>query len=212
MEILDYLLHIDVYLQQMMESYPGWFYAILFLIIFMETGLVVLPFLPGDSLLFATGALAASFPSELNIFIALGLLLSAAILGDTVNYSIGKYFGRQLTQAKLFGHRLIKDEHILKTEHFFEKYGAKTIVIARFVPIVRTLAPFVAGFSSMHYSTFIRFNILGGFLWVFGITLIGYFLGNIPIVQKNFEYVVIGIILFSILPILIEWIKARLKA
>lgn len=211
MEILDYILHIDVYLQQLLEAYPGWFYAILFVIIFMETGLVVLPFLPGDSLLFATGVLAAKYPTELNIWIALALLFSAAVIGDTVNYSIGKYFGSRLTHATLLGHRLIKDEHIAKTQDFFHKYGSKTIVIARFVPIVRTLAPFVAGFSSMHYSTFIRYNMVGGFLWVFGITLMGYFFGNFPFVQQNFEFVVLGIIGFSLLPIVIEGLKAKFK-
>ena len=209
MEILEFILHLEVYLEQIMQTYPEWFYLILFLVIFIETGLVVLPFLPGDSLLFATGALAASFPSSINIFLALIILFAAAVLGDTLNYSIGKYFGKRLIHLTFSGRRLIKDEHIKKTEQFFDTYGAKTIVIARFVPIVRTLAPFVAGITAMHYRTFIRFNLIGGIVWVFGITLLGYFLGNLPIVQENFKYVVVAIIIFSLFPVIIEWIKNR---
>ena len=170
-----------------------------------------MPFLPGDSLLFATGMLAASFPNQVNIYFVLILLFIAAVLGDTTNYSIGKVLGLKLIRQEVFGKRIIQDKDITKTESFFEKYGPKTIVIARFVPIVRTLAPFVAGISKMHYATFIKFNIIGGFIWVLGLTLAGYFLGNIPIVKDNFEIMVFVIIIFSLLPIGIEWIKTKFK-
>lgn len=211
MEILDYLLHIDKYLETLLNQYQNWFYIILFLLIFIETGLVVMPFLPGDSLLFAAGMLAAAFPDQLNIYIVLGLLWIAAILGDTVNYTIGKTLGTKLVTAKIFGKRIIQDSAIQKTESFFQKYGSKTIVIARFVPIVRTLAPFVAGVSKMHYGTFIKYNLIGGTIWVIGITLAGYFLGTIPIIKNNFEIVVMLIIAFSLIPIIIELIKSKSK-
>ena len=211
MEILDYLLHIDKYLETLLNQYQNWFYIILFLLIFIETGLVIMPFLPGDSLLFAAGMLAAAFPDQLNIYIILGLLWIAAILGDTVNYTIGKTLGTKLVTAKIFGKRIIQDSAIQKTESFFQKYGSKTIVIARFVPIVRTLAPFVAGISKMHYGTFIKYNLIGGTIWVVGITLAGYFLGTIPIIKNNFEIVVMLIIAFSLVPIVIEFIKSKSK-
>ena len=211
MEILDYLLHIDKYLETLLNQYQNWFYIILFLLIFIETGLVVMPFLPGDSLLFASGMLAAAFPDQLNIYLVLGLLWIAAILGDTVNYTIGKTLGTKLVTAKIFGKRIIQDSAIEKTESFFQKYGSKTIVIARFVPIVRILAPFVAGVSKMHYGTFIKYNLIGGTIWVIGITLAGYFLGTIPIIKNNFEIVVMLIIAFSLIPIIIEFIKSKTK-
>ena len=211
MEILDYLLHIDQYLEAILNDYQNWFYLILFLLIFIETGLVVMPFLPGDSLLFAAGMLAAAFPEQLNIYIVLGLLWVAAIAGDTINYTIGKTLGTKLVTAKVFGKRIVKDSAIQKTEYFFTKYGSKTIVIARFVPIVRTLAPFVAGVSKMHYGTFIKYNVVGGSVWVFGITLAGYFLGTIPFIKNNFEIVVMLIIVFSLLPIIIEFLKEKSK-
>ncbi|WP_314244220.1 VTT domain-containing protein [Empedobacter tilapiae] len=211
MEILDYILHIDKYLETILNDYHNWFYLILFLLIFIETGLVIMPFLPGDSLLFAAGMLAAAFPEQLNIYVVLGLLWVAAILGDTINYTIGKTLGTKLVTTKIFGKRIIKDSAIQKTEDFFTKYGSKTIVIARFVPIVRTLAPFVAGVSKMHYGTFIKYNFIGGTIWVFGITLAGYFLGTIPFIKNNFEIVVMTIIAFSLLPILIEFIKEKSK-
>ncbi|MDM1547692.1 VTT domain-containing protein [Empedobacter falsenii] len=211
MEILDYILHIDKYLETILNDYQNWFYLILFLLIFIETGLVVMPFLPGDSLLFAAGMLAAAFPDQLNIYIVLGLLWIAAIAGDTVNYTIGKTLGAKLVTAKIFGKRIIKDSAIQKTEDFFTKYGSKTIVIARFVPIVRTLAPFVAGISKMHYGTFIKYNFIGGTIWVFGITLAGYFLGTIPFIKNNFEIVVMAIIVFSLVPIVVEFVKEKMK-
>jgi len=211
MEFLDYFLHIDQYLEQFLMQYQQWFYVILFLIIFIETGLVIFPFLPGDSLLFATGMLAASFPDQVNIYVVLLLLTVAAFLGDSVNYSIGKFLGKKLLKQKVFGKQLIQDKEIRKTENFFVKYGPKTIIIARFVPIVRTLAPFVAGISKMHYRSFLTFNLLGGFIWVFALTLSGYFLGTIPLIKDNFEIMVFAIILFSLLPIAIEWLKSKLK-
>ncbi|MFV0187836.1 VTT domain-containing protein [Empedobacter falsenii] len=211
MEILDYLLHIDQYLEAILNDYQNWFYLILFLLIFIETGVVIMPFLPGDSLLFAAGMLAAAFPEQLNIYIVLGLLWVAAIAGDTINYTIGKTLGTKLVTAKVFGKRIVKDSAIQKTEDFFTKYGSKTIVIARFVPIVRTLAPFVAGVSKMHYGTFIKYNVVGGSVWVFGITLAGYFLGTIPFIKNNFEIVVMLIIVFSLLPIIIEFLKEKSK-
>ncbi|MFV0219674.1 VTT domain-containing protein [Empedobacter falsenii] len=211
MEILDYILHIDKYLETILNDYQHWFYLILFLLIFIETGLVVMPFLPGDSLLFAAGMLAAAFPAQLNIYIVLGLLWIAAIAGDTVNYTIGKTLGTKLVTTKIFGKRIIKDSAILKTEDFFTKYGSKTIVIARFVPIVRTLAPFVAGISKMHYGTFIKYNFIGGTIWVFGITLAGYFLGTIPFIKNNFEIVVMAIFVFSLVPIIVEFVKEKIK-
>ena len=199
MELIDFILHIDQYLQVFLQDYGVWFYAILFLIIFVETGLVVMPFLPGDSLLFATGMLAAQFPESLNI------------LGDTLNYTIGKEIGMRIVNFKIFGKQPVKMEHIDKTHQFYEKYGSKTIVIARFVPIVRTLAPFVAGIGRMNYITFLTYNVLGGFIWVFGITLCGYFLGNIPIIKDNFSKVVLIIIFISIVPIIFSIIKEKMN-
>lgn len=209
MEILEYLLHIDQYLETFLTQYQDWFYVFLFLLIFIETGLVFMPFLPGDSLLFAAGMLTAAFPAQLNIIFIVITLCLAAILGDSLNYTIGKKVGLKLIQTKIVGKRIIQDEALAKTETFFEKYGIKTIVIARFIPLVRTIAPFVAGISRMHYNTFIKYNIIGGILWVSLITLIGYFLGNIPLVKNNFEIVIISIIIISVVPVLIELIKTK---
>lgn len=208
--IIDFILHIDKHLLEIVNDYKTWTYLILFLIIFVETGVVVMPFLPGDSLLFASGMLAAQ-PNELNVWLMIVILLAAAISGDSLNYSIGKRFGMQMTKFKLFGKQVIKDEQIQKTHAFYEKYGSKTIVIARFVPIVRTLAPFVGGIGRMHYGTFITYNVIGAVLWVVGITLAGYFLGNIPIIRDNFSKVVLLIILLSILPIVFEVVKEKFK-
>lgn len=208
--IIDFILHIDKHLLEIVNDYKTWTYLILFLIIFVETGVVVMPFLPGDSLLFAAGMLAAQ-PNELNVWLMIIILLVAAISGDSLNYSIGKRFGMQMTKFKLFGKQVIKDEQIQKTHSFYEKYGSKTIVIARFVPIVRTLAPFVGGIGRMHYGTFITYNVIGAVLWVVGITLAGYFLGNIPIIRDNFSKVVLLIILLSILPIVFEVLKEKFK-
>lgn len=209
--IIDFVLHIDKHLLEIVNDYKTWTYLILFLIIFVETGVVVMPFLPGDSLLFAAGMLAAQ-PNELNVWLMIAILLIAAVSGDSLNYAIGKRFGMQMTKFKLFGKQVIKDEQIQKTHAFYEKYGSKTIVIARFVPIVRTLAPFVGGIGRMHYGTFITYNVIGAVLWVVGITLAGYFLGNIPIIRDNFSKVVLLIILISVLPIVFEVLKEKFKS
>lgn len=209
--LIDFVLHIDKHLVELVNDYQYWTYLILFLIIFVETGIVIMPFLPGDSLLFAAGMLAAQ-PNELNVWVLIALLLIAAIVGDSLNYSIGKNFGMRITKVKLFGKQMVTDAQIAKTHSFYEKYGSKTIVIARFVPIVRTLAPFVGGIGNMRYGTFLTYNVVGAILWVVGITLAGFFLGNIPFIRDNFSKVVLIIIVVSLLPILFEVIKAKLSS
>ena len=201
--LIDLFLNLDTHMANIIQEYGNWTYALLFLVIFMETGLVVTPILPGDSLLFAAGMFAAV--GSMNIFYLLGLLMAAAILGDTVNYSIGRYLG-----DRAYSITWIKKEYFDKTHAFYEKHGGKTIVLARFVPIVRTFAPFVAGIGKMSYRRFIAYNVAGGIAWVLICTLAGYFFGNIPVVKKNFELVIIGIILLSVMPIVLEWWKARL--
>lgn len=210
MELIDFVLHVDQYLHALIESYGYWIYAILFLIIFVETGLVVMPFLPGDSLLFATGMLIAQ-STELDITLAIVLLLIAAISGDSLNYFIGSKVGLRITNFKLFGKQMVKQEHLDKTHSFYEKYGERTIVIARFIPIVRTLAPFVAGVGSMNYRVFMLYNMIGGAVWILSLTLAGYFLGNLEFVQKNFSKIVLLIIFISVLPIVFEVIKSKFK-
>lgn len=209
-KLLDIVLHLNTHLGDLVAEYGVWVYAILFLIIFCETGLVVTPFLPGDSLLFAVGAIAAVPDSELNLVLAMIIMLIAAILGDTVNYWVGNLAGNKLV-AKF--PRLIKQKHIDKTHEFYERYGGKTIIIARFVPIVRTFAPFVAGIGAMTYRRFMFYNVAGALLWILLITPAGYFFANLPIVKKNFSLVIIGIIFVSILPAVFEfyreWRKAR---
>jgi membrane-associated protein len=202
--LIDIVLHLNRHLAELVADYGVWVYGILFLIVFCETGLVFTPFLPGDSLLFAAGALAAT--GGLNLAAVLGLLLVAAILGDTVNYWIGHFAGEGL--QKRFP-RLIRKQHLDKTHAFFEKYGGKTIIIARFVPIVRTFAPFVAGAGEMSYRRFMAYNAIGGALWVLLCTVAGFFFGNLPFVQKNFSAVILGIIVVSILPAVIEVWRAR---
>lgn len=209
--LIDFILHIDKHLVEIVNDYQYWTYLILFLIIFVETGVVVMPFLPGDSLLFAAGMLAAQ-PNELNVWLMIALLLIAAIAGDSLNYSIGKNFGMRITNFKLFGKQMITEAQLAKTHSFYEKYGSKTIVIARFVPIVRTLAPFVGGIGKMNYGTFITYNVVGAILWVVGITLAGYFLGNIPLIRDNFSKVVLLIIVLSVLPIVFEVVKAKFSS
>ncbi len=200
--LLDLFLHLDEYLAQIISDYGLWTYGILFAVIFVETGLVVMPFLPGDSLLFAAGTFAAL--GSLNIWALIGLLIAAAFLGDTVNYSIGHYLGDRAYNIKW-----IKKEYLDKTHAFFEKHGGKAIFLARFVPIVRTFAPFVAGIGRMSYSYFITYNLVGGVTWVLLFTLAGYLFGNIPFVKENFEYVIVVIILISVLPMVYEWLKAK---
>ena len=205
--LIDVFLHLDKYLGMVINQYGFETYLILFIIIFLETGLVVTPFLPGDSLIFAAAAFAAM--GMLNIYVLVGILMVAAILGDTANYEIGRVFGSKL--IKIGGGKLIKQEHLDKTNAFYEKYGGKTIIFARFIPIVRTLAPFVAGIGKMNYRTFISFNAVGGVLWVLGVSALGYFFGNISIVKENFELVVIAIIILSIMPAVIEILKNKMK-
>lgn len=201
---IDLFLHLDEYLQEIILNYGAWTYGILFAVIFVETGLVVMPFLPGDSLLFAAGTFAAL--GSFNVWGLIGLLAIAAVLGDAVNYSIGHYLGERAYSIKW-----IKREYLDQTHAFFEKHGGKAIFLARFVPIVRTFAPFVAGIGRMSYSYFATYNIVGGVSWVLIFTLLGFFFGNIPFVKKNFELVIVAIILISVVPMFYEWWKARRK-
>jgi membrane-associated protein len=204
-QIVDVFLHVDKHLQTIIASYGTGTYLVLFTIVFCETGLVFLPFLPGDSLLFAAGAFAAT--GVLNVWAVLGLMMVAAILGDSVNYSIGTLLGPRLhAKGKL---PFVKKEHLDKTADFYERYGAKTLIIARFVPIVRTFAPFVAGIGSMKYGRFMTFNVVGAVAWATICIFAGYFVGNMPIVKKNFEIVILLIIFISILPGIIGYLKER---
>ena len=204
--IIDIFLHLDRHLEDILTNYGTLTYAILFLIIFVETGLIVMPLLPGDSLLFAAGALAAS-TGKLDISIIIPLLITAALLGDNVNYFIGKFFSAQIKSRNRI--LFFKREYITQTEAFYEKHGGKTVIMARFVPIVRTIAPFVAGAGNMPYKRYITFCVLGAVLWVVGITLMGYAFGNIPVVKNNFEIVIFGIIGLSVLPIIIGVLKSK---
>ncbi|USZ15889.1 DedA family protein [Moraxella sp. FZLJ2107] len=207
MHMIDFILHIDLHLAEFLKDYGMWIYGILFLIIFVETGLVVMPFLPGDSLLFAAGALAA-FTGALNPALLIGLLFIAAVLGDTLNYHIGKYIGPKVFEIDS---KWINKQHLIKTQNFFAKHGGKTIIFARFIPFARTFAPFVAGAGSMDYKYFIGYNIIGGFCWIASFTLLGYFFGNQPVIKENFTYVIFGIIIFSVLPMVIGFIREKLK-
>ena len=202
---VDYFRHLDVHLEAMIRQYGAWTYAILFLIIFCETGLVVTPFLPGDSLLFAAGAIAASTGAMNPLFLFV-ILFVAAVIGDTVNYWIGQVVGLRVFKPDA---KILKTAYLEKTEEFFARYGGKTIILARFMPIVRTYAPFVAGASRMNYPKFLLYNVVGGFLWVSIFVFLGYFFGNIPFVKKNFELVVIAIIILSVVPAIIEFWKHR---
>jgi membrane-associated protein len=189
----------------------------LFLIIFVETGLVIMPLLPGDSLLFAAGTFCAGVvndageTADLNLWIVLGLLIVAAIIGDGLNYFFGKTIGLKVLKWRIRGKQLVKQKYIDQTHAFYEKHGSKTIIIARFVPIVRTFAPFVAGIGQMNYARFLQFNIIGGVTWVVSLTLLGYFFGNLPFVQENFETVIFGIIFLSIVPMIVAYMKAKLS-
>ncbi len=208
---VDFFLHLDRHLAEVIQSYGTWTYALLFGIIFMETGLVVTPFLPGDSLLFAAGSFAAlrqADGSPVLSFPGLFLLLSAAaILGDTANYAIGAFLGPKVFHFEKS--RLFNPEHLRKTHAFYEKYGGKTIIIARFVPIVRTFAPFVAGVGAMSYARFLAYNVVGGVLWVAVCLSGGYFFGNLPFVRKNFSVVILAIILISVMPAVVEYLRQR---
>jgi membrane-associated protein len=213
MEIISYLidlfLHLDKHLSEIIQNYGFWTYLLLFLIIFMETGFVVTPFLPGDSLLFAAGTFASpALGAGLNIFILWALLIAAAILGDTINYWIGHFVGPKAFSGKI---RFLKQEYLDRTHEFYEKHGGKTIILARFVPIIRTFAPFVAGIGAMNYGRFFAYNVVGAILWVTIFLWGGYFFGTLPFVQENFTLVVLVIILLSVLPAVIEVIKERIR-
>lgn len=204
--MFDFILHIDTHLGQIIATYGVMTYAILFVIIFMETGLVFTPFLPGDSLLFAAGAFAAL--GSLNIAALLVLLFVAAVLGDTANYWIGHFFGKQIIAHPKIP---IDEEHIKETQKFYKKHGGKTIIIARFMPIIRTFAPFVAGIGTMDYVQFLLYNVIGAAVWVLLATLAGFFFGNIPFVRDNFSLVIIGVVLISVLPIFFEVVSRKMK-
>ena len=200
----DYFLHVDRHLLEFAMAYGLWIYALLFLIIFLETGVVVTPFLPGDSLLFATGALAAA--GVIDVVAVLSLLTAAAILGDNTNYFIGRTVGPRVFKEKS---RWLKREHLLRTQEFYVKHGGKTVILARFVPIVRTFAPFVAGVGRMHYPRFLSFDVGGGILWVWGFGLLGYFFGDLPIVKENFGLTIVAVIVLSLLPVAFEAWRVR---
>ena len=206
--IIDFVLHIDKYINGLVASLGGWFYVVIFIIIFAETGLVFLPFLPGDSLLFVIGSVVAT--AGLNLLLVITVLFCAAILGDSVNYWIGNKYGRKLLNLKKKnGEPLIPEVFIAKTEEYFAKNGPKTIIAARFIPIVRTFAPFVAGVSNMNYIVFFKFNVIGGVVWVVGLTLLGYFFGQIPFVKEHFEVVIYAIIVASLVLPIYEYLKYK---
>ncbi len=206
LEFMDLILHMDQYINSVVHDYGIWVYLIIFLIVFLETGLVFTPFLPGDSLIFVLGALAVS--GELSILTLFIVLSAAAILGDTVNYWIGYHIGPRIFRKD---RRFLKKEHLKKTENFYEKYGAKTIIIARFVPIIRTFAPFVAGVGKMRYRRFLAYNVAGGIGWVVIFLAFGYYLGNIPVIKQNLSIVLVGIIVVSLLFAAFEFIRQHYK-
>jgi len=202
--LIDFILHLDEYLSEIITNYGAWTYGILFVVIFIETGLVVTPFLPGDSLLFAAGSFAAL--GALNPVYLFILLSFAAVIGDTVNYSIGHYIGPRAFSGEV---KFLKKEHLDRTHEFYEKHGGKTIILARFIPIIRTFAPFVAGIGAMSYGKFISYNLIGGVAWVALFTFGGYYFGNLPFVRNNFEIVIFAIIFISFIPPVLEFFKAR---
>lgn len=205
MWLVNFILHIGEHLQELVNNYGNWIYAILFAIVFCETGLVVLPFLPGDSMLFAAGTIAAV--GDMNIFVLIGLLIVAAVLGDFVNFEIGKHFGQKLFSNP--NSKIFKQSYLQKTHDYYEKYGGRTIIIARFIPIVRTFAPFVGGMGNMNYAQFARYNIVGAVLWVVSFTTLGYFFGQLPFVKEHFSWIMIAIIVFSVVPMIVEIIRHR---
>jgi membrane-associated protein len=208
--LLELLTHTKDVLLQLFQQYGPYIYAILFLIIFVETGLVIMPFLPGDSLLFTAGLLCAQ-DSGLNIYILIPLLIIAAVLGDNLNYFVGKYFNEKVLKWKFRGKPLVNPDWLTEVHNYFQKHGTKTIIIARFMPIVRTVTPFVSGVGKMNYKIFLPYDIFGGILWVGSVTIIGYFLGNIPFVEKNLEKFILGIVFLSVLPMIIKAIQLKLK-
>jgi membrane-associated protein len=208
--VVDLFLHLDTHLNTIIQAYGSWTYVLLFLIIFCETGLVVTPFLPGDSLLFTAGALAASQGTALRISWLFVVLCVAAIAGDTLNYWIGHFIGPKVFSKQNV--RLLNNDHLERTRHFYERYGGKTIILARFIPIIRTFAPFVAGIGSMRYERFIGYNIVGGIAWIALFVFGGYVFGDLPTVQHNFGLVILAIIVISVLPAVIEWGRQRYRA
>ncbi|MDR2130841.1 MAG: DedA family protein [Odoribacteraceae bacterium] len=206
--LLDIFLHLDVHLQELVTRYDTWVYAILFAVIFCETGLVITPFLPGDSLLFVAGALVTT-TGVLDVHVLLLLLSGAAILGDAVNYTIGLHFGRRLFRDP--GSRLFRQSYLEKTHAFYERHGGKTIILARFVPIVRTFAPFVAGMGRMTYRRFAVFNVAGGVAWSALFLYAGFFFGEMPFVKRNLEFLMLAIIVISVVPVLVEWARGRAR-
>ena len=206
--IIDLILHLDKHLTTIIQNYGMWTYGLLFVIIFCETGLVFTPFLPGDSILFATGALASI--GSLNIFLLFFVFFVSAVAGDTVNYNIGKKIGTRLLAKP--NTKLINKEYLNKAQHFYEKHGSLTIVLGRFIPIIRTFVPFVAGIGDMHYGHFITYNVIGGFLWVTCMLGAGYFFGQLPFIKDNFSIVVIAIILISIIPAIVAFLKEKKSA
>jgi membrane-associated protein len=209
-KLIDVVLHVDKHLGQLIEQFGPWMYVLLFLIIFCETGLVVTPFLPGDSLLFAVGTFCAlQPPNNLNLGWLVILLPIAAVIGDTVNYWVGAKLGPRIFRGENV--RLLNKKHLERTHEFYERYGGKTIIIARFIPIVRTFAPFVAGMGQMTYRRFMAYNVVGGIVWCVSFLLLGYFFGNMPVVKKNFSLVILGIIILSIVPAVIEFFRERRK-
>lgn len=204
-ELFKHILHLDF--EWIVDQYHNAIYVVLFLVIFIETGLVIMPFLPGDSLLFTAGLFAAK--GNLNIALLLGLLFVAAVLGDNVNYWIGRKVGLNVFKWKIRGRQLVKEKYLDQTQAFFDKNGTKAIIMARFVPLVRTFTPFAAGVGKMDYRRFLLFDVIGGFLWIFSLTLAGYFLGNIQWIGDNIEKVCLGIIFVSVLPMIISYVKSR---
>lgn len=208
--LIDVFLHIDRFLLQIVSQYGVWTYGILFAVIFVETGLVICPFLPGDSLLFAAGAIAAHNNSGINLFLLIILIIIAAVLGDTVNYWIGREMGRTLEKHHLF-YRLINEEKMKKAELFFNKYGGFAVFLGRFVPFIRTFIPFIAGGSRMHYPFFFFYNILGGSVWTLAGLLAGYFFGQIPVIKDHFSMIMLLIVFVSIIPILLVWLSSLFR-
>jgi membrane-associated protein len=212
--LLDFFLHLDVHLEAFVAHYGLWVYGLLFLIVFAETGLVVTPFLPGDSLLFAAGALSATSDGKLNVWAVFGLLFVAAVLGDAVNYAVGHFVGPRIFRAEdrtSFWHRLLNRNHLMQAHAFFERHGGKAVVLGRFVPIIRTFVPFVAGCGSMSYPQFAFYNVTGGLLWVSLCVGAGYFFGSLEFVKDNFELVIVAIVLISMLPIAWGYLISRMK-
>jgi len=206
-DALDVFLHLDAHLNEWAAALGPWIYVVLFLVVFCETGLVVTPFLPGDSLLFAIGALASIDGSPISLPLMVGVLIAAAVLGDAVNYSIGHYLGPAVFTSERS--RLLNPKHLQRTEEFYARHGRKTIFLARFVPIVRTFAPFVAGIGRMSYPVFAAWNVTGAIVWVVSLSLAGYYFGEIPLVKENFETVILAIIALSVLPIVVEYLRGR---